>query len=147
MKTKKLTLVEHLQPVPISVISISILALIAALGIVSLIFIAYGISPLDGYRTLFKGAFGSWYALSETLTRTIPLLIVGSGLTLAFQASIWNIGAEGQILLGACAATWVALFSGLPSALIIPTMFFFGFSRRRDMGLVTWLSQSQIFGQ
>jgi len=127
LKTKKLTLVEHLQPVPTSVISISILALIAAFGIVSLIFIAYGISPLDGYRTLFKGAFGSWYALSETLTRTIPLLIVGSGLTLAFQASLWNIGAEGQILLGACAATWVALFSGLPSALIIPTMFFLGF--------------------
>lgn len=127
MKTKKLTLVEHLQPVPTSVVGISALALIAALGVVSLIFAAYGIHPLKGYQTLFKGAFGSWYALSETLTRTIPLLIVGSGLTLAFQASTWNIGAEGQILLGACAATWIALFSGLPPTLIIPAMFLLGF--------------------
>jgi len=59
----------------------------------------------------------------------IPLLLCSIGLVIVFKANIWNIGAEGQILIGAIAATWVALFliPNTPSYIIIPCMFIVGF--------------------
>jgi len=87
----------------------------------------YRISPLVAYTVFFRGAFGSWYAISETLKRTIPLLLVGSGLALAFRAQVLNIGAEGQILFGAVAATWVALFLSPPAGVTLLVMFLLGF--------------------
>jgi len=116
-----------LQPTLYSVIFFSLLAIVLAFACGSIIFLFYHISPWIAYQTFFRGAFGSWYAFSETLKRTIPLLLVGEGLALAFRAQVLNIGAEGQILLGAVAATWVALFSGLSSFLLLPTMFLLGF--------------------
>ena len=115
------------QPSLASVIFFSLLAIILAFACGGIIFLFYHISPWVGYQTFFQGALGSWYAFSETLKRTIPLLLVGEGLALAFRAQVLNIGAEGQILLGAVAATWVALFSGLPPFLLLPVMFLLGF--------------------
>jgi len=105
----------------------SLVALLMGFGIASLIFWAYGVNLLYAYQKILKGSFGSGFAVSETIRRAIPLLLCGVGLSLAFRASFWNIGAEGQILAGAIAATWVALFSGIPEPLLIPAMFFFGF--------------------
>jgi len=116
-----------LQPTLLSVVFLSFLSIVLAFACGSVIFLFYHISPWMGYKTFFQGAFGSWYAFSETLKRTIPLLLVGEGLALAFRAQVLNIGAEGQILLGAVAATWVALFSGLSSFLLLPVMFLLGF--------------------
>jgi len=70
---------------------------------------------------------GSLYALSETVKRMIPLAIIGAGLAVSFQASVWNIGAEGQMLIGAIVGTWVALFSPFPPSLLLPVMFVLGF--------------------
>ncbi|MHA1859823.1 MAG: ABC transporter permease, partial [Candidatus Asgardarchaeia archaeon] len=62
------------------------------------------------------------------ITRMIPLLLCGAGLAIALRASFWNIGAEGQLLMGAIAATWVALFvNGIPEPLVLPTMFLSSF--------------------
>lgn len=59
---------------------------------------------------LWRGAAGSWYALtSATLVRAIPLIIIGLGIALGFRAGAFNIGAEGQFYAGAIAATWVGL--------------------------------------
>lgn len=89
------------------------------------IFAAYGVGPLEAYGTLLEGTLGDRQGLAEVLRRTIPLLLIGSGLTLAFRVSFFNIGAEGQLLLGAVAGGAVALF--LPaSALSLPLMFVAG---------------------
>lgn len=62
---------------------------------------------------MWRGAFGSWYALtSATLVRAIPLILIGLGIAFAFQAGAFNIGAEGQFYAGAIAATWVGLHAG-----------------------------------
>lgn len=62
---------------------------------------------------LWRGAFGSWYALtSATLVRAVPLIVVGLGIALAFRAGAFNIGAEGQFYAGAMAATWVGISVG-----------------------------------
>lgn len=60
--------------------------------------------------SLWQGSLGSWYALtSGTLVRAIPLLLTGTGVAIAFRAGVLNIGAEGQLLIGAATTTAVAL--------------------------------------
>ncbi len=70
---------------------------------------------------LWRGAFGSWYALtSATLVRSVPLVTIGLGIALAFRAGAFNIGAEGQFYAGAIAATWIGLNAGgLPAPLAL----------------------------
>ncbi len=59
---------------------------------------------------ILSGSLGSRFGITETVRRAIPLLLCGVGLTIAFRALFWNIGAEGQLLMGAIAASGIALF-------------------------------------
>jgi simple sugar transport system permease protein len=70
---------------------------------------------------LVTGAFGSWYAFgSGTLVRATPLILTGLAVAIAFRAGVFNIGAEGQFLLGAAAGTAAELMlSGLPAVVTI----------------------------
>lgn len=122
-------LVVEKRPVPSGglIFFTSVLAILAALVVAGVFFWAYGVSPFHAYHLILKGALGSKLGLTETVRRAIPLLLCGAGLALAFRALFWNIGAEGQLLLGAVAATWVALFSRLPEALLLPAMLILGF--------------------
>jgi len=80
-----------------------------------------GFSPVEAYLALIYGAFGNISFFSEVLVRTTPLLLVGLGLTVSNQVRMFNIGAEGQIYLGAMGAAFVGLFLGpLPSYIAIP---------------------------
>jgi len=83
-----------------------------------------GYDPVGGFRALWNGAFGSWYALtSGTLLRSIPLILLGLGFGLAFRGGALNIGMEGQFLAGAVAATWVGLqVGGLPAPVAIASV-------------------------
>jgi simple sugar transport system permease protein len=110
-------------------ILILFLSLLTGLILCSLIFLINGINPVAALLKIFIGSFGSLYGLKETITKSIPLILTGIGLVLAFKGKFWNIGSEGQILFGAIASTWVALTFGnsLPSFMIIPLMFFVGF--------------------
>jgi len=81
-----------------------------------LVFFA-GKSPLDAWRALGAGSFGSWYAFLNVLTKTCPLLLTGLAVAIAFRAGFWNIGAEGQFIAGAIAAGAVGTMSGIPAPL------------------------------
>ncbi|MBA3909136.1 MAG: ABC transporter permease [Rhodobacter sp.] len=73
------------------------------------------------YVALLVGAVGSLNAISETLTAAIPLVLAGLGLALGFRAGLFNIGAEGQLLMGGIAAVIVGFsLPGLPFALLMP---------------------------
>src|SRR3990170_5735279 len=108
-------------------LAVSVLAVLVALGLAAVIFWSYGVSPLRAYAVIIRGTLLNIRALPEIVRNMIPLLLAGVGLVLAFRALFWNIGAEGQILAGATAATWVALFSPVPDALKLPMMFIAGF--------------------
>src|SRR5579871_299265 len=73
-------------------------------------------------HALIAGGFGSWYAFtSATLVRATPLILTGLSVAIAFRAGVFNIGAEGQFLVGAAAGTATALAaSHLPGFLLIP---------------------------
>lgn len=81
----------------------------------------FGETPGEGISLLFQGAFGSLRRLSETLVKTSPLLFTGLAVALAFRAGVWNIGAEGQLLLGAIGAAAVgASMHDSPGWLAVP---------------------------
>lgn len=79
-------------------------------GATALLLLAGGFPIQRGLGALWTGSFGSWYAFtSATLVRAIPLLLTGSAVAIAFRGGVLNIGAEGQLLIGAAAAAGVAL--------------------------------------
>jgi simple sugar transport system permease protein len=83
-------------------------ALTCALGVGALLLTAAGVPPLAAYAEMLAEAFATRYGFSETLVKATPLLLCGLGLGLAFRICFWNIGAEGQLYLGAAAATAAA---------------------------------------
>lgn len=70
---------------------------------------AAGESPFQVYRVMLGGAFGSVYGLAETIVKMIPLMLISIGVSFAFKMQIWNAGGEGQLHVGAAAATFVVL--------------------------------------
>ncbi|PWH15963.1 MAG: ABC transporter permease [Anaerolineae bacterium] len=102
--------------------------LLLALLTVAVIFAALGVNPLVAFQRIFRGGFGSLYGLQETVTKSIPLMLIGVGLTLAFRGRMYNIGAEGQFMMGAIFATGIVrLFPQWPFFLLLTTMFLAGF--------------------
>ena len=98
-------------------------ALILSLLLSALLLAIRGTPPLQGIVTLFQGAFGSPWALEDTVLKAIPIYLCALGVAVAFRLKIWNIGAEGQFALGAIGATWVALsFPDLPKYILLPGM-------------------------
>lgn len=105
-----------------------LVSLLLAMLTIAVIFYALGVNPLIAFQRIFRGGFGSVYGLQETLTKSIPLILAGVGLTLAFKGRMYNIGAEGQLLMGAIFATGAArAFSDWPAFLLLPAMFASGF--------------------
>ena len=83
------------------------LAITVALGV--MLFVALGKDPVRGLQVFFWEPIKSVYALSELLVKATPLLLIALGLAVCFRSNIWNIGAEGQFVMGAVFAAGVAL--------------------------------------
>ena len=105
---------------------VSGLALLIAVLVSGVIFWSYGVAPWHAYWVMFRGTWGSVAGIAEVVRKTIPLLLLGIGLLVAFQVQCWNIGAEGQMLMGATAAAGLALFVDMPASFYIPAMFLGG---------------------
>lgn len=102
-------------------------AVALAFALCALLILWAGAPIIPAYTALVKGAFGSTFALTETLTRAAPLIFTGLAAAVAFRAKLWNIGAEGQLYAGAIAATWVGTgMVTLPPFLMIPLLFLVG---------------------
>ncbi|MBN1535330.1 MAG: ABC transporter permease [Anaerolineales bacterium] len=86
---------------------IQLAAVLMALLLTTLIMLAADAPPLEAYANIIKGSFGSLDRISKVLLSWIPLLLTTAGLLITFSTGLWNIGVEGQIVLGAIATTWV----------------------------------------
>lgn len=86
------------------------LALLTLGGVMAMILLAGGYAPRGAAAALWNGSLGSWYSItSATLVRAVPLMLTGCAVAVAFRAGVFNVGAEGQLLVGAAAAAAVAL--------------------------------------
>lgn len=100
-----------------------LVAIALALGLGALILEAGGYSARDSYRTMWDAAFANRDAVAETLVAATPLIFTGLAVAFAARMLLWNIGAEGQLFLGAAAASWLAFsFPDAPRGLLLPAM-------------------------
>lgn len=106
------------------IIILPLLAVVLALIIGGLVMLATGVAPatiLASFGALFSGSLGSVSAISETLTSAAPLILAALGIAVGFRAGLFNIGAEGQMIMGGVAAVVVGFsFEGMPIYLHLP---------------------------
>jgi len=105
-----------------------VLSFLVSLILTGILLVAFDANPFETYAAMFKGAFGTGRAFTETLVKAIPLMLTGLGVALAFKLKFWNIGAEGQLTLAGVAATWVAIYWSpwLPAPLLLPALVLVG---------------------
>jgi len=111
-----------------AIIVVPFLSFGVSLLLTGLLLVAFGANPVATFAAMYKGAFGSGRAITETLVKAIPLMLTGLGVMLAFKLKFWNIGAEGQLTLAGVAAAWVAVFWSrwLPAPMVLPVMVLVG---------------------
>lgn len=119
-----------------NIISISISVVLTFL-ITFFLLLILGKNPFLVYGMMFGDVFASGYGLGQTLFKTTPLIICGCGLAICFHASIFNIGAEGQLNAGSFAISLIAFyFSGLPVIILLPLCIITGFIAGSIFGLI-----------
>ena len=106
------------RPEPSKALSLAspVIALLITVLIGLCLFAALGKDPVRGLQMFFVEPLKGAYALSELSIKATPLILIALGLALCFRANVWNIGAEGQFVLGAVAGGWVALQAGPQSS-------------------------------
>ena len=120
-----------------------------AAGLIALLYVTFvllRVPPGESLRALWTGAFGDaesghWYAISETLVKTTPLLLTGLGVVVAWRAGLFSIGGEGQLIMGAIAAAGVArLLPAVPGPLLTLLMLLAGIAAGAGWGgIAGWL--------
>ncbi len=85
-------------------------AIALAIALISLVLLALGASPAGVFLALAQGAFGNWIAFTDSLVKATPLIFTGLAISVAFSAALWNIGADGQLVMGAIAAGAIGPF-------------------------------------
>lgn len=91
-------------------IVIRILAILLSIVFAGIILIMFGLNPVEIFKSIIEGAVGTPTRIRQTILTAVPLTIASLGIIVAFKMKFWNIGAEGQITMGALGATMVALF-------------------------------------
>lgn len=104
-----------------------VIAALAAFVIGAGMLLIMGTNPLAAYQAMLNGAFGNQNALAETIVKAVPLLLIGLGICISFRAKVINIGAEGQMIVGALMAVAFGLAVQWPGWLALPTAMFIGF--------------------
>jgi ABC-type uncharacterized transport system permease subunit len=123
-------------------------AIAVALVISGAIIALVGGDPIASYLHILKASFGSVGVLSDTLVKATPLILTGLACALAFRMRLWNIGAEGQFLLGAWGASAVVLFplvpAGTPGFILIPLMMVAGMIAGGVWGLIPGVLRARL---
>ncbi len=108
-----------------------------------------GVNPLAAYAEVLREPFGSGFGMAETAVKAIPLILTGLAVLLPARMKLWNIGAEGQLQLGAIGAAWVALWTPLGDSPVgIPAVLLGGMAAGAAWGLIpgalrAWLNVNE----
>lgn len=123
----------------IPVINQSILIVGIAFLIAGLIIAVSGGNPFVSFSSMFTGAFGDLYSIGQTLIKFTPLAITGAAIAIGMRGGLFNIGAEGQLLVGALAAAWIGYSLQLPAVLHVPLCLLAGICGGALWGLIPGL--------
>ena len=125
----RLSLEARPQPSRLAVWLAPLGATAATLVIGFIVFKAFGKNPLAAFNAFFVQPISTLYGVAELLLKATPLMIIATGLAIGYRANVWNIGAEGQLTLGALAGGGIALWladAQWPAAVMLPAMFIAG---------------------
>lgn len=104
-----------------------VIALLAMLVVGGLVFLALDKNPIEAFYVFFIQPLSSWYGWSELMIKASPLILIALGLAIGFKARIFNIGAEGQLIMGAiCGGGLAIAFQGSASLWVLPSMIIAG---------------------
>jgi simple sugar transport system permease protein len=103
-----------------------VFTILAALAVSALAFVALGENPIAAYQVMFVQTLTTEFGLTGTVAKGVPLILAGLAVYIPLKAQLWNIGAEGQLFLGAIFGTWIGLNVSLPAVLLLPLMFIGG---------------------
>lgn len=99
---------------------IPIISVFLGLFVGAIIMFSFGHNPIDGYVALWNGAFGNEYFIGETIRQISPYIFTGLAVAFAFRSGLFNIGAEGQVIVGWIAAVWVGTAIDAPMYIHLP---------------------------
>ena len=118
---------------------------LAALCVGAVMLLALKVDPLKAYAALLNGAVGNTFGLTQTLVKATPLLLVGSGICIAFRANVINIGGEGQIIVGALMGAWIPLtFPSWPGWALVPLTCAGGFLAGAFWGFIPGILKARL---
>lgn len=109
-----------------SAVFTTIIALIVALLVVAILLLATGRNPIDAFYYFLRGSFGNVFNAADTFSRVVPLSIAGIGFLIGAQCAVFNVGIEGQLLLGALASAIVGYIIKVPKFIHLPLMLLTG---------------------
>ena len=98
----------------------SILAVVLAFLVVGLLLVSSGRNPFEAFAYFIRGAFGNTFNFANTISRVVPLLIAAIAFIIGAKSSVFNVGIEGQLLLGALASAVVGWAFELPKVIHLP---------------------------
>lgn len=103
---------------------VPLLSVVLAMIIGSIVMILTGSDPIAAWSALLQGAFGGPVQIGETIMRSTPLIFTGLAVAFGFRANLFNIGADGQLILGMLGAAWLGVvLAGMSPAIAIPLVF------------------------
>jgi simple sugar transport system permease protein len=126
-------------------VALGVLPVLLALLFTTLILLAVGAPPWEAYHNIASGAFESPSKIADVVAACVPLILCGVGMSITFTAGQWNVGVEGQIILGAIFATWVARNLPWPQVPILTLMLLAGIIGGALWGMLAGLLK--IFGK
>ena len=140
--------IERVQEQPRWLSALSpVILIVLALLVGAMLLRLTGANPWFVYRRMADLAFGSAYGWSDTTIKATPLILASLGVSIAFRMRLWNIGAEGQLYMGAFLATGVALFwlpPDTPRPLMLTTMAIAGFIGGAIWGFIPGLLKAKL---
>ena len=121
-------------------IAAALVAIVIGFGVASIILASAGYNPWDAFVRLLHGSLGRPKYISNVLIKATPILFTGVGIAFAYKAGLFNIGAEGQYILGTVCAAIVGILLDLPPVLEIPIVVLSGVAGGAASGaLIGWL--------
>ncbi len=122
-----------------------IIAVLSALLVGAIVLLATGHSPIEAYGAMLVGAFGDIYGIGQTLTQATPIIFTALAFLFSFKCGLFNIGAEGQLLIGGFFAALIGIsITGLPIFVHLPLALIAGAAGGAFWGLIPAVLKAKL---